>query len=122
MILRPPTSTRTDTLFPYTTLFRSQLLDRLAHEYGVVQEVMLVEKMDTQAACGESQVLTFVLIQAAPFIGELNGLRPPVPDTQRVNDFVDACTHLLCRDVAERSRCGLFQHTLYPISFFRNES
>src|SRR3546814_9899866 len=25
MILRPPRSTRTDTLFPYTTLFRSQL-------------------------------------------------------------------------------------------------
>src|SRR3546814_7781742 len=28
MILRPPRSTRTDTLFPYTTLFRS---DRLLH-------------------------------------------------------------------------------------------
>src|SRR3546814_6249971 len=29
MIRRPPRSTRTDTLFPYTTLFRSQrLLDR----------------------------------------------------------------------------------------------
>src|SRR3546814_6353082 len=27
MILRPPRSTRTDTLFPYTTLFRSQPLD-----------------------------------------------------------------------------------------------
>src|SRR3546814_1728045 len=27
MIRRPPSSTRTDTLFPYTTLFRSQLLD-----------------------------------------------------------------------------------------------
>src|SRR3546814_19273537 len=26
MILRPPRSTRTDTLFPYTTLFRSQQL------------------------------------------------------------------------------------------------
>src|SRR3546814_10583540 len=26
MILRPPRSTRTDTLFPYTTLFRSALL------------------------------------------------------------------------------------------------
>src|SRR3546814_12299385 len=25
MILRPPRSTRTDTLFPYTTLFRSQV-------------------------------------------------------------------------------------------------
>src|SRR3546814_10546578 len=28
MLRRPPRSTRTDTLFPYTTLFRSQLLDR----------------------------------------------------------------------------------------------
>src|SRR3546814_5471395 len=28
MIRRPPRSTRTDTLFPYTTLFRSRLLDR----------------------------------------------------------------------------------------------
>src|SRR3546814_1054896 len=27
MIRRPPRSTRTDTLFPYTTLFRSSLLD-----------------------------------------------------------------------------------------------
>src|SRR3546814_19962280 len=37
MIRRPPASTRTDTLFPYTTLFRSSacdpfgLLDRFAH-------------------------------------------------------------------------------------------
>src|SRR3546814_1591498 len=29
MILRPPRSTRTDTLFPYTTLFRSDLIVRL---------------------------------------------------------------------------------------------
>src|SRR3546814_11965891 len=29
MIRRPPRSTRTDTLFPYTTLFRSESLDRL---------------------------------------------------------------------------------------------
>src|SRR3546814_1780233 len=29
MIRRPPRSTRTDTLFPYTTLFRSELLDVL---------------------------------------------------------------------------------------------
>src|SRR3546814_2448096 len=33
MIRRPPRSTRTDTLFPYTTLFRShtQCLDGVAH-------------------------------------------------------------------------------------------
>src|SRR3546814_8633038 len=29
MIRRPPRSTRTDTLFPYTTLFRSHLAERL---------------------------------------------------------------------------------------------
>src|SRR3546814_2326437 len=28
---RPPRSTRTDTLFPYTTLFRSQMLDLRRH-------------------------------------------------------------------------------------------
>src|SRR3546814_1778813 len=31
MIRRPPRSTRTDTLFPYTTLFRSDLWLRLGH-------------------------------------------------------------------------------------------
>src|SRR3546814_3158256 len=30
MIRRPPRSTRTDTLFPYTTLFRSKALDNTA--------------------------------------------------------------------------------------------
>src|SRR3546814_3681030 len=34
MIRRPPRSTRTDTLFPYTTLFRSTDLDRL--DFGVL--------------------------------------------------------------------------------------
>src|SRR3546814_7326417 len=37
MIRRPPRSTRTDTLFPYTTLFRSQAVprDRIAIERDV---------------------------------------------------------------------------------------
>src|SRR3546814_11712947 len=40
MIRRPPRSTRTDTLFPYTTLFRSEadagaLADRLGGEEGI---------------------------------------------------------------------------------------
>src|SRR3546814_3739183 len=34
MIRRPPRSTRTDTLFPYTTLFRSQLFLGEAIEFG----------------------------------------------------------------------------------------
>src|SRR3546814_19696595 len=34
MIRRPPRSTRTDTLFPYTTLFRSGAVVRFAHLPG----------------------------------------------------------------------------------------
>src|SRR3546814_3326279 len=34
MIRRPPRSTLTDTLFPYTTLFRSLLLDETGGDYG----------------------------------------------------------------------------------------
>src|SRR3546814_11490329 len=40
MIRRPPRSTRTDTLFPYTTLFRSangkQPVRKVNHRYGAV--------------------------------------------------------------------------------------
>src|SRR3546814_15526034 len=37
MIRRPPRSTRTDTLFPYTTLFRSLVLpDDLIHPGGAI--------------------------------------------------------------------------------------
>src|SRR3546814_15571657 len=34
MIRRPPRSTRTDTLFPYTTLFRSVVAQRTGHPRG----------------------------------------------------------------------------------------
>src|SRR3546814_9306263 len=34
MIRRPPRSTRTDTLFPYTTLFRSPLLSHRFHSWA----------------------------------------------------------------------------------------
>src|SRR3546814_7235379 len=52
----------------------------------------------------------------------MNGLSHSVPDTQRVNDFVDACTHLLFRDVSVSRRLGLFNQTLDPIRFFRKET
>src|SRR3546814_19073193 len=38
MIRRPPRSTRTDTLFPYTTLFRSGRRTRSAHRQDFLQE------------------------------------------------------------------------------------
>src|SRR3546814_1082114 len=45
MIRRPPRSTRTDTLFPYTTLFRSWVRDST----GVVTAKLLAEKNNPQA-------------------------------------------------------------------------
>src|SRR3546814_16099393 len=38
MIRRPPRSTRTDTLFPYTTLFRSMEAYEFAHQAVVIPE------------------------------------------------------------------------------------
>src|SRR3546814_9116076 len=38
MIRRPPRSTRTDTLFPYTTLFRSYLLTQQGYSVTVIEK------------------------------------------------------------------------------------
>src|SRR3546814_3822687 len=47
MIRRPPRSTRTDTLFPYTTLFRSEdmrvILGEVAHPHDAVQRAARLE-------------------------------------------------------------------------------
>src|SRR3546814_13484406 len=63
MIRRPPRSTRTDTLFPYTTLFRSA--ERLDHVpvHGQSQQHLqrwpgnVKEEADLLAAAGVAQVL-----------------------------------------------------------------
>src|SRR3546814_19932929 len=52
MIRRPPRSTRTDTLFPYTTLFRSRAGDAVAasaeHDRDAVVEADLVLDIDAE--------------------------------------------------------------------------
>src|SRR3546814_2923624 len=55
MIRRPPRSTRTDTLFPYTTLFRSLDIGLDAANYFPVGDVAaLTERLD--ADCANFQV------------------------------------------------------------------
>src|SRR3546814_962147 len=51
MIRRPPRSTRTDTLFPYTTLFRSDQLGGRGR--GVGREVVLLAQQHAPAAAGQ---------------------------------------------------------------------
>src|SRR3546814_11400862 len=50
MIRRPPRSTRTYTLFPYTTLFRSDL-------YLLLDHVLQAESFVTQLAGGVDEIL-----------------------------------------------------------------
>src|SRR3546814_4057160 len=47
MIRRPPRSTRPDTLFPYTTLFRSALDPVYARKLGVDIDNLIVSQPDT---------------------------------------------------------------------------
>src|SRR3546814_3441783 len=53
MIRRPPRSTRTDTLFPYTTLFRSDLVDRPLMGGGLAADVKVRFGVDRISYPGE---------------------------------------------------------------------
>src|SRR3546814_19078403 len=56
MIRRPPRSTRTDTLFPYTTLFRSQRLQSkrdFTHEYHSGTENNILTCPNDTHSCGK---------------------------------------------------------------------
>src|SRR3546814_2321362 len=57
MIRRPPRSTRTDTLFPYTTLFRSMAVTLLA-----VHDIALGEFQIIQNAVGVGPLLEQIIV------------------------------------------------------------
>src|SRR3546814_13481194 len=65
MIRRPPRSTRTDTLFPYTTLFRSGLVDRIGLEQRLGHAaVRIVAVHARQLAFGQRHVRAAVELHA----------------------------------------------------------
>src|SRR3546814_2559305 len=101
MILRPPRSTRTDTLFPYTTLFRSVLLaiiDRLLFAAGFALAMQLPQFVDsyTQRYGGYHQALVDGMAEYqrnadAHYGGNIDGLiadlhAAPAPGIQEIGD------------------------------------
>src|SRR3546814_21194490 len=56
MLRRPPRSTRTDTLFPYTTLFRSNQSSegRVAEQAGEIKATLIKRRERRQLAQGRS--------------------------------------------------------------------
>src|SRR3546814_11149565 len=61
MIRRPPRSTRTDTLFPYTTRFRSELADLpgIAERLATIDRAVDYDARFAQALHGRPVVLGF---------------------------------------------------------------
>src|SRR3546814_2995158 len=74
MIRRPPRSTRTDTLFPYTTLFRSRLLPLL---HNIRRRASYLALLDEQPAA--LQRLGSVLARSA-LLGERLAAHPLLLD------------------------------------------
>src|SRR3546814_1011099 len=72
MLRRPPRSTRTDTLFPYTTLFRSELV-------GIVEGAPVVQRHAVRIGRAE-----LAKGDAAPIPGDGAVLVHPVADAARL--------------------------------------
>src|SRR3546814_14714253 len=103
MILRPPRSTRTDTLFPYTTLFRSthvavtagaELTNNASGMVGVAYNAKVLPVRVLGHCGGYTSDITDAIIWAS------GGQVPGVPDNTNVTQCINlsrggtgACTH-----------------------------
>src|SRR3546814_7132760 len=75
MLRRPPRSTRTDTLFPYTTLFRSRICARLADRYCGAQRRRKVNADQGHYGLGQPPARSYSLGGRR---AQANGLSAPV--------------------------------------------
>src|SRR3546814_12635462 len=73
MVLRPPRSTRTDTLLPYTTLFRSVIVPPGSNVPLDGQVIAGASAVDQAPITGESVPVT-VTQGATVFAGTINGM------------------------------------------------
>src|SRR3546814_14048584 len=77
MIRRPPRSTRTDTLFPYTTLFRSYLI--LGRSKGGTAEAGTILTQAERLADAQSVILPYGLVAVALLVLAVIIARFPLP-------------------------------------------
>src|SRR3546814_21018904 len=93
MIRRPPRSTRTDTLFPYTTLFRS--------EAGLLQHALAcgIEQFDLRDLCARAAAIACVEAEPAVTV-----LQRPVQYRRRAT--ADEDRHREIHDEIEAGMCA----------------
>src|SRR3546814_5138151 len=102
MIRRPPRSTRTDTLFPYTTLFRSgEIVDRSPVEAG---------PQFTMREAGPRGVIGDQLVVPLDRIGREIG----EPEIGRAHVCPVTNAHLVCRLLLEKKNQN--ERRMLPIS------
>src|SRR3546814_2041124 len=98
MIRRPPRSTRTDTLFPYTTLFRSE---KLGDDSGALASAREADAPDIPAD-QQVQPADYVRIETARLENRTYPTIAPRPETARLAylmlalhpaDCAGACAH-----------------------------
>src|SRR3546814_7308745 len=66
MILRPPRSTRTDTLFPYTTLFRSPTLVQTPWLFLVKRARTSILPTTRTSSAGDGSSIPTIMIALSP--------------------------------------------------------
>src|SRR3546814_7424387 len=84
MIRRPPRSTRTDTLFPYTTLFRSRL-ER--HHDGGLRAGVVGQILERRRHVGENDRGTKRLIGAARDLDGVAAGRQPTRSEEHTSEL-----------------------------------
>src|SRR3546814_15845543 len=77
MIRRPPRSTRTDTLFPYTTLFRSAYVRAIADHLGIALYVSWREGGFARELARDDAPTAPILFETPNGIGRAGGNGPP---------------------------------------------
>src|SRR3546814_5922748 len=65
MLRRPPRSTRTDTLFPYTTLFRSLIEGAVRHEFVNTSRRAVIAHVKGDAAVRVGHIGDILMIEAS---------------------------------------------------------
>src|SRR3546814_7129290 len=87
MIRRPPISTRTDTLFPYTTLFRSaRTYDSLTRNLAIVGDAQANQTKLSQDAADKAGELNSKLVDLAE---SWERLKNSLADLEVFKDIID---------------------------------
>src|SRR3546814_4850281 len=99
MIRRPPRSTRTDTLFPYTTLFRSPSAGKIAVDRFMIMpypRLLVARDLQDAGAAG-----------LHPVLDELEIVAVLLQDRADISQFGDVAHRLTDIEFDDRTGCGL---------------